>query len=164
MSTIYPIFFSTTGCIMITYIEMNTQPLYVPTGILMASYFGCRLVSMFDAGFKFEEDDATNNQSSVPRSPVAEDHNDDSTEDISDDTDWDEDQSTIVNSRNDPDDDEDVSTCITFVIAPHQIPGEPNALFAKVTITHTKGEDNCPRETAPPCSICICHAMANLAR
>lgn len=35
---------------------------------------------------------------------------------------------------------------ITFIIAPHQVHGEPNVLFAKVTIVHTKGEDNCPRE------------------
>lgn len=35
---------------------------------------------------------------------------------------------------------------ITFLIAPHQVLGEPNVLFAKVTIVHTKGEDNCPRE------------------
>ena len=35
---------------------------------------------------------------------------------------------------------------VTFIIAPHQVPREPNVLFAKVTIVHTKGEDNCPRE------------------
>lgn len=39
---------------------------------------------------------------------------------------------------------------ITFIIAPHESPGEPNVLFAKVTIVHTKGEDNCPREYGMP--------------
>ena len=34
------------------------QQQYEATGILMASYFGCRPVSMFDTRIKFEEDDA----------------------------------------------------------------------------------------------------------
>lgn len=50
---------------------------------------------------------------------------------------------------------------VTFIIAPYRIPGEPNVLFAKVIITYTKGEDNCPREYAPPCSICTSYAIAN---
>ena len=58
-------------------------------GILIASYFGCRPVSIFDIRIKFEEDDATNK--AVERTTAAgdrKDYNDDSTdEDTSDDTD-----------------------------------------------------------------------------
>ena len=59
------------------------------TGILIASYFGCRPVSMFDTRIKFKEDNTTNKP--VERARVAgdrKDHNDDSIdEDTSDDTD-----------------------------------------------------------------------------
>ncbi|KAL2048847.1 hypothetical protein ABVK25_010905 [Lepraria finkii] len=85
------------------------QRQYVATGILMASYFGCRPVSTFDTRIKFEEDDATDKP--VDRATVAdarEDYSDDSTdEDTSDVTDWDDDRSTLVDSDSDLDDDDD---------------------------------------------------------
>jgi len=177
--TICTISSSTTGCTMITVYRDEQQRHYVATGILMASYFGCRPVSMFDTRIKFEGDDATDKP--VERAIVAgdrEDHSEDSTDaDTSDDTDWDDERSTLVNSDSDLYDGSKASSCsdgaddtdsdsgtddeidagrddtgtllwrhITFIIAPHQTPGEPNVLFAKVTIVHTKGEDNCPRE------------------
>ena len=144
---------------------------YVDTGILMASYFGCRPVSMFDTRIKFEDDD--DNHKPVNGPTVA-----GIPEDTTDDPDWDDGRSTLVDSDSDLDDGDDGSTCsggdtgsdsgtddevdagrdktgtllwrhIIFLVAPHQIVGEPNVLFAKVTIVHTKGEDNCPREYVP---------------
>ena len=156
------------------------QRSYVATGILMASYFGCRPVSMFDTRIKFEDD--ADARKPADRPTVA-GHPEDHSEDLSDqdDIDWDDEQATLVNPDSDLDHDGDTSACsnddsdgdtdsdsdsgtddgvdaglddtgsllwrhITFIIAPHCDPGEPNVLFAKVTITHTKGEDNCPRE------------------
>ncbi len=90
-------------------------------------------------------------------------------------SDWDEKQATLVNSDSnaDSDDDDNDSTDydsesdedtddgfnagleetrsllwrhITFIIVPNPTSGEPNILFAKVTLIHTKGEDNRPRK------------------
>ena len=152
---------------------------YVATGLLMASYFGCRPVSMFDTRIKFEgEDDARKPADHPMVMCQTEDHKDDPKgQDTPNGMDWDEEQATLVNSESDLDPDGDASTCrdhdsdtdsdsgtddgvdaglddtgsllwrhITFIIARSCNPGEPNLLFAKVTITHTKGEDNCPRE------------------
>lgn len=35
---------------------------------------------------------------------------------------------------------------VTFIVARSSTLGEPNLLFAKMTIVRTKGKDNCPRE------------------
>ena len=79
------------------------------TGILIASYFGSRPVSLFDTRIKFKEDNTTNKP--VERARVVgdrKDYNDDSKdEDTLDDTDWDEDQSTLIDSNSDLNDDED---------------------------------------------------------
>ena len=103
--------------------------------------------------------------------------------------DWDDDRATLVNSDGELaclidrstywDSDSDSGTDdgvdagldetgsllwrhITFIIAPNRIFGEPNVLFAKVTITHTKGEDNRPREQVSPSYLCISDAVADL--
>lgn len=64
---------------------------------------------MFDTRIKFEEDDATDKP--VDRATVdgaREDYSDDSTDkDTSDDTGWDNDRSTLVDSDSDGDDDDD---------------------------------------------------------
>ena len=157
------------------------QRSYVPTGILMASYFGCRPVSMFDTRIKFEDED--DSRKPADRSAVAgnPEHGSDEAkdQDTANDMDWDDEQATLVNFNSDLDQEADASQCsddhsdtdsdsgtddgvdaglddtgsllwryVTFVIARSCHPGEPNLLFAKVTITHTKGEDNCPREYA----------------
>ncbi len=147
----------------------------------MASYLGCRPIFMFDTRIKLEDKDDADQH--VGRRKVAgnrEDYGDDSRDsNISDDTDWDDAHTTLVDSDTDLDHDGDASTCsdgdddtdsdsgidddvdagldetgsllwrhIAFIIAPNKVPGQLNVLFAKVTIVHTKGEDNCPREWA----------------
>ncbi len=148
---------------------------YVPAGILMASYFGCRPVSMFDTGSRFaDEDDARKSSDHAPAASKPKNGGaDQEGQGTENDMDWDDDRATLVNSDCDLAADDDGSTyCdsdsdsgtddgvdagldetgsllwrhITFIIAPNRIPGEPNILFAKVTITHTKGADNRPRE------------------
>lgn len=162
-----------------TVYQDEQQRTYVAAGILMASYLGCRPVSMFDTRIKFEDDDDARKPADHPIiAGNLKDHSDDQEDQvISNDTTWDDEQATLVNSDCDLDHDGGVSTCgdnnsdsdsdsgtddgvdagldetgsllwrhITFIIAPNRIPGEPNILFAKVTITHTKGEDNRPQE------------------
>ncbi len=153
----------------------------VPTGLLMAAYFGCRPVSMFDTRLKLEDDEnATKPDERVkvhsgPSASNDKQGTSGSDVDVAMDSDWDEEQATLVNSDSDADsdDDGDGSTDydsesdddtddgfdagleetrsllwrhITFIIVPNPISEEPNILFAKVTLIHTKGEDNRPRE------------------
>lgn len=157
------------------------QRTYVAAGTLMASYLGCRPVSMFDTRIKFEDEDGARKPADhrmVTRNPK--DHSDDPEDQaIPNDTAWDDEQATLVSPDSDLNHCGEVSTCsdnnsdsdsdgdsgtddgvdvgldetgsllwrhIAFIIAPNLIPGEPNVLFAKVTITHTKGEYNRPRE------------------
>ena len=148
---------------------------YVSTGILMASYFGCRPVSMFDTRLRFEDENnarkPTDHAGTANRPKNG--GEDLAAPDADKKMDWKDDRAMLVNSDCDLDTDGNASTycdsdsdsgtddgvdagmdqsgCllwrhITFIIAPNRIPGAPNILFAKVTITHTKGEDNCPRE------------------
>lgn len=95
------------------YRDEQQQREYVTTGILVASYFGCRPVSMFDTRIKFEEEG--DGHKPVDRPTVTgsiEDPGDDSTdEDIPDDTDWDDERSTLVNSDSDIDHAANTSTC-----------------------------------------------------
>lgn len=161
------------------------QRSYVATGILMASYCGCRPVSMFDTRIKFDDEDGSCKLANHPtvagnQEDPSDDHKNQDTPNV---LDWNDAQVTLVNSGSDLNNDGDASTCsdsdsntdsdsgtddgvdapldktgsllwrhITFIIAPHEIPGEPNLLFAKVSFIHTKGEDNCPREQALPLS------------
>lgn len=132
---------------------------YVSTGILMASYFGCRPVSMFDTRLRFEDDDGA--RKSVDHVTAAGKPNnvgeDQEVQGSENDMDANDDASTYCDSDSDSGTDHGVDAgldetgCllwrhITFIIAPNRIPGEPNNLVAKVTIIHTKGEDNRPRE------------------
>lgn len=151
---------------------------YVPAGILMASYFGCRPVSMFDTRLRFEDDEGARKSvdhamaAVKPTKNVSEDLR---VQDSENGVNQDDDRATLTSSDYDPDTDMDASTCgdndsdsdsgtddgvdagldktgcllwrhITFIIAPNRTSRAPNILFAKVTIMHTKGEDNRPRE------------------
>lgn len=130
---------------------------------------------MFDTRSRFaDEDDARkpSNHATAASRPKN-DGEDQEARGIENEIDWDNDRATLVNSDGDLASDVDGSTyCdsdsdsgtddgvdagldetgsllwrhITFIIAADRISGEPNILFAKVTITHTKGEDNRPRE------------------
>ncbi len=142
------------------------QRCHVDTGILMASYFGCRPVSTFDTRIKFEDEvDARKPADHPTVAGHSEDYRDDFSD--QDDTDWDDEQMTLVNSASHTDHDGDTSACsdddgdaglddtgsllwrhIAFFIATHRILGERSLLFAKGTITHTEGENNCPRDAA----------------
>ena len=151
---------------------------YVAAGILMASYFGCRPVSMFDTTSKFEDYDSSKPADPViPASRLKHDCSAQENIEAKKDTDSDDDRTTLVNldghlghggdagTHYDSDSDSgtddgidaglDQTRCllwrhITFIIAPNRTPGEPNLLFAKVTIIHTKGEDHYPREYGMP--------------
>ena len=93
------------------HVYRDEQREYVATGILMASYFGCRPVSMFDTRIKFEEDDGHKPVDRPTVAGITEDPGDDSTdENISDNTDWDDERSTLVNSDSDTDHAGDAST------------------------------------------------------
>lgn len=148
---------------------------YVPTGILMASYFGCRPVSMFDTRLRFEDNDGARKPVDHATAAVKPNHagKDQEVQHSENDIYYDNDRATLAKADSDLDTDENASTycdsdsdsgtddgvdagldetgCllwrhITFIIAPNRNPGEPNILFAKVTLMHTKGEDNHPRE------------------
>ena len=86
------------------------QRCYVATGILMASYFGCRPVSMFDTRIKFEDEDDARKPADHP---TVAGHPEDYSDNLSDqdDTDWDDEQATLVNSDSDLDHDGDTSAC-----------------------------------------------------
>lgn len=145
----------------------------VPTDILMASYFGCRPVYMFDTRSRFADKDNACNSSAYTTAASRSENGDEYTEaqGIKNCIDWDDDRATLVNLDRDLTSlidrstywDNDSDSCtndgvdegldetgsllwrhITFIVAPNCIFGEPNILFAKVTITHTKGEDNYP--------------------
>jgi len=85
----------------------------VPTGLLMAAYFGCRPVSIFDTRLIFEDDEnATKPDERVKVHSGPSSSNDNqgtsgSDEDVAMDSDWDEEQATFVNSDLDADSDED---------------------------------------------------------
>lgn len=148
---------------------------YVPTGILMASYFGCRPVSMFDTRSRFAgKDHACNSSDYITAADRSENGGEDpKAQGIENSMDWDDNRVMLINSNGELASHVDRSTYwesdsdsgtddgvdagldetgtllwrhITFIIAPSRVSGEPNILFAKVTITHTKGEDNRPRE------------------
>ncbi|KAG1884939.1 hypothetical protein F4604DRAFT_1918608 [Suillus subluteus] len=120
------------------------QRVQVAAGILMASYFGCRPVSMFDTSLTFDRPDQEP-QNESPNSPnhikkSTRDSKDMKLDDESDESDEDETSDTrerrVLLWRH-----------ITFFVAPNK-PGKPNLVFAKVTLAHTKGEDNNPRVKA----------------
>lgn len=148
---------------------------YVPAGILMASYFGCRPVSMFDTRSWFKDENNAHKpvHHHTAVSSLTDGGEDQEAQDTENNADWDDDRATLVNSDCDLDNHDHASTyfgsdsgsgtddgvdagCdetgsllwrhITFIIAPDHIPTEPNILFAKVALIHTKGEDNRPRE------------------
>ena len=151
------------------------QPLYVPTGILMASYFGCRPVSMFDIRSRFADNDhACNSADLITATSRSDNDGDDpNPQGTENSMDWNDNPMTFIHSDAEfacsldagpfwdsdsvsgTDDGVDAGTNetgsllwrhIIFIIAPDRVFGQPNILFAKVTITHTKGEDNRPRE------------------
>lgn len=144
---------------------------YVPTGILMASYFGCRPVSMFDTRSRFAgKDHACNSSDYITAADRSENGGEDpKSQGTENSMDWDDNRVMLVNldkelafhvdrksdSNSGTDNGVDAGLDetgsllwrhITFIIAPNRVFGEPNILFAKVTITHTKGEDNCSWE------------------
>lgn len=103
---------------------------------------------MFDTRSRFKDNDGTRKPVDHAISAVKPNSNLDTNEDAS----------TYCDSDNDSDSDSgtddgidaglDETGCllwrhITLIIAP---PGGPSILFTKVTLAHTKGEDNSPRE------------------
>jgi len=148
------------------------QQNYVVAGILMASYFGCRPVSMFNTQLRFEEENDARkpaNHAAAASRPK----NGGEDQDPDKDMDWKDDRATLVKLDCDLNTNDNASTyydcdsdsgtddgvdagldetgCllwshIIFIIAFNRISEAPNILFAKVTLTHTKGEDNRPRE------------------
>ena len=84
------------------------QRCYVDTGILMASYFGCRPVSMFDNRINFEEEDDARKPADPPTiAGHPENHRDNLSD--QDDADWDDEQATLFDSASDLDRDGDSS-------------------------------------------------------
>ena len=88
------------------------QRSYVPAGILMASYFGCRPVSMVDTRLQFEDEN-------VARKPA--DHaaaasrprnggEDQEARDTDKNMDWEDDRATLINSDYDLDVNDNAST------------------------------------------------------
>jgi len=126
------------------------QRVQVATGILMASFFGCRPTTMFSTKIKFKND--------TSRTPAPHEDGAASGDATTVNRDGDEDCSASASSESDSDDDtddgiyngsEEARTLlwrhIVFFITPNPVPGMPNIVFAKVTLLHTKGEDRCPR-------------------
>jgi len=113
------------------------QCVYVAMGILMASYFGCRPVSIYNTRLAFEGETAKKH--TVVRS----DYHEDSDGSVDTDTDTDGDTDDGVDAGDDM-----TRTLlwrhIEFVAAPNMEPQKPNILFAKVKMLHTKGEDKKP--------------------
>ncbi|MCJ1388948.1 hypothetical protein MMC18_001799 [Xylographa bjoerkii] len=91
----------------------------------MASYFGCRPVSMFDTRISLPGRDGD----------FATSEEDDTDDGTDDDASAGHDKTGSLLWRH-----------IEFFIARNRRPEDPNLLFAKVTIAHTKGEGNRPRE------------------
>ncbi|KAL8997376.1 MAG: hypothetical protein Q9188_006340 [Gyalolechia gomerana] len=116
---------------------------YVPAGILMASYFGCRPVSMFDTRLRFEDDEGARKSvdhaiaAVKPTKNVGEDLG---VQDSENGVNQDDDRATLASSDYDPDTDMDASTC------GDNDSNSDSGTDDGVTIMHTKGEDNRPRE------------------
>ena len=147
------------------------QRVQVPTGILMASFFGCRPVSMFDTRLRFREDEAsTTTDRDKPKDGPGPNPDDREAGSLNEkfekndglgsdmptldaDSDTDDDNRTCYDSESDSDTDDDIDAGsdqtrtllwrhVTFFIATNPGLEQPNILFAKVTLVHTKGEDN----------------------
>jgi len=127
----------------------------VATGILMAPYFRCRPVSMFDTRLQFQDEEEEESPS-VEDTPSDLSSEDDGGLRSADSNEDDDDFSMYLDSEsdNDTDDgadagDDETRTLlwrhIEFYVARNEANGQPNVLFAKVHILHTKGEDHNPR-------------------
>ncbi len=153
---------------------------YMATGILMASYFSCRPVLMFNTRIKFENDnnDAHEAVHRLKNADSSEEYDDDSADsNTSNNTNWDNEHTTLINFDSKLNHNSDANMCsdeendinsnsdtddkvntdlnntgfllwrhIAFIIAPHQVLEKLNILFVKVTIVHTKKEDNNSQE------------------
>lgn len=122
------------------------QRVYVATGILMAAYFGCRPVSMFDTRLGLEDETMEKHTFGLPQYPLDSD-------------DLDSDACSDDNSDSDTDDgvdagDDEIRTLlwrhVAFIAVPNMHSGKPNIFFAKVTLLHTKGEDKKPHPYVLP--------------
>ncbi len=153
----------------------------VLTNLLMTAYFDCRSISMFDTRLKLEDDEnmiKLNERIKIHSDLSASNDNQetsDSNEDVAMNSDWNEEQATLVNSNSnaDSDDDDNDSTdydsesdndidddfdanlektrsllwrYITFIIVLNSISEKLNILFIKIMLIHIKREDNRSQE------------------
>ncbi len=153
----------------------------VLTNLLMTAYFDCRSISMFDTRLKLEDDEnmiKLDERIKIHSDLSASNDNQetsDSNEDVAMNSDWNEEQATLVNSNSnaDSDDDDNDSTdydsesdndidddfdanlektrsllwrYITFIIVLNSISEKLNILFVKIMLIHIKREDNRSQE------------------
>ena len=149
--------------------------------LLMTAYFDCRSISIFNTRLKLEDDEnAIKFDERIKIHSDLNDSNDnqetsDSNKDVAMNSDWDEEQATLVNlnlnadSDNDDDDstdydsesDDDIDDDfnkslektksllwrhITFIIVLNSISEKLNNLFIKIMLIHIKKEDNRSQE------------------
>lgn len=135
---------------------------YVPMGIFMASYFGCRPVFMFDIRLQFAGKNHVCNSSDYVIAADRSENDDENpkAQDTENSMNWDDNQMMFVNSdgefashvyrstywKSDSDSGTDDGVDaglnetgsllwrhITFIIVPNRVSGEPNILFVKIT-------------------------------